>query len=86
MDLLFQFLSMAITVMIWLIIVRAFLSFFPHAPGQYVIRFIYDVTNPILNPIQRIIPSLGGLDFSPVFAILALEAVQRLLYMLQAYF
>lgn len=86
MDLVFQFLSMAINVMIWLIIIRAFLSFFPHNPRQFIIRFIYDVTTPVLLPVQRILPTLGGLDFSPVFAILALEALNRLLYMLRGYF
>ncbi|MGE5450051.1 MAG: YggT family protein [Methanomassiliicoccales archaeon] len=77
---------MALTVMIWLIIVRAFLSFFPHNPRQYIFRFVYDVTSPLLNPVQRFIPPLGGLDFSPVFAILALEALQRLLILLRGYF
>lgn len=72
--------------MIWLIIIRAFMSFFPHNPNQVIFRFIYDITTPILNPIQRVIPSLGGLDFSPVFAILLLEALQRLLIMLRVYF
>lgn len=86
MGLVFQFLSMAITVMIWLIIIRAFLSFFPHNPRQYVFRFIYDITSPILNPIQKLVPTLAGLDFSPVFAILILEALQRLLFMMRGYF
>jgi len=85
-SLVFQFLSMAITVMIWLIIIRAFMSFFPHNPRQYVFRFVYDVTSPLLSPIQRLLPSLGGLDFSPIFAILLLEALQRVLMMLRGYF
>lgn len=79
MDLVFQFISMAIRVMMWLIIVRAVLSFIPHNPRQYVIRFIYDVTSPILNPIQKFVPSVGGLDFSPYIALLILGALQHLL-------
>ncbi|MGE5379880.1 MAG: YggT family protein [Methylocystaceae bacterium] len=79
MDLVFQFISMAIRVMWWLIIVRAVLSFIPHNPRQYGIRFIYDVTSPILNPIQKFVPPVGVFDFSPYIALLILGALQHLL-------
>ncbi len=41
------------------------------------VRFIYRATAPILDPIRRIMPPIGGLDFSPWIAILLLSLVQR---------
>ncbi|HUZ63968.1 MAG TPA: YggT family protein [Acetobacteraceae bacterium] len=41
--------------------------------------FLYRITDPALRPIRRILPDLGGIDISPLIAILVLEAVQRLL-------
>jgi YggT family protein len=44
-----------------------------------VVRFLEAVTRPILRPFQRIIPPLGGIDISPIIAILVLSAAQRYL-------
>ena len=37
------------------------------------------ITSPLLNPIRRVIPSVAGLDFSPIIAVLLLQIVERLL-------
>ena len=44
-----------------------------------VARFLDAVTRPVLAPFQRIIPSLGGVDISPIVAILVLSGIQRYL-------
>ena len=55
-----------------LIIVRAVLSWIPGLDSAHpVIRFIMRVTDPILEPIRRVIPPLGGFDLSPIIALLA---------------
>ncbi len=41
--------------------------------------FLYRVTEPVLRPLRQILPNLGGLDLSPLVAILLLELLQRLL-------
>jgi YggT family protein len=41
--------------------------------------FLNRLTNPFLNPIRRFLPDLGGIDISPVIAILLLEALQFVL-------
>lgn len=69
-------------VLVYLIIARCLLSFVRHNPSQPIIRFIYDVTEPIMGPFRRIIPSAGGLDFSPFVAVLAVEMVRRLIIQL----
>lgn len=50
-------------------------------PGAYnpAIGLIMSLSNPVLQPIRRFIPPLGGLDLSPLFAVLALMVVKMLL-------
>jgi YggT family protein len=62
-----------------LIIIRALMSWFRPDPHHPIVRFIYRITSKILDPIQRIIPSIGGLDLSPIVAIFLIQIVQRLL-------
>ena len=42
-----------------------------------VSRFLDAVTRPILAPVQRIIPPLGGVDISPIVVLLVIEGVRR---------
>lgn len=45
-----------------------------------VLTFLRDVTEPYLRIFRRILPSFGGLDFSPLVAVIVLQAAARLLY------
>lgn len=62
-----------------LILVRVISSYFPHNPNGTVFRFVYDVTEPILGPLRRLIPvpRTMPLDFSPIVAYLLLELVEQ---------
>jgi YggT family protein len=64
-----------------LIIVRAVLSFLPSVDRYHpIVRFLHTVTDPILQPFQRIMPGNAvGIDFSPLLAILVLQMIDRLL-------
>ena len=44
-----------------------------------VARFLDAVTRPVLAPFQKIVPNLGGVDISPVLAILVISGIQRYL-------
>jgi YggT family protein len=74
--------NIAFRILVYLIIARCILSFVRHDPYQPIIRFIYDVTEPVMKPFRRIIPSAGGLDFSPFIAVLAVEVVRVLVIQL----
>lgn len=73
-----QLVNIFFEVLTWLIIIRCILSFIRHDPYQPIIRFIYDVTEPIMAPFRRLIPASGGLDFSPIVVILAIYLVQSI--------
>lgn len=47
-----------------------------------VMRFLWDITEPVLAPIRRILPSFGGLDFSPLIAFFLLGLLERAVFMM----
>ncbi|MGI6468725.1 MAG: YggT family protein [Syntrophomonadaceae bacterium] len=77
--LLIQIINIAFSVLIWLVIIRCLLSFIPHNPYQPLIRFVYDVTEPIMAPFRRLIPPIGMIDISPIVVVFALELVRRVM-------
>lgn len=72
--------SIAVEIVVLLIIIRAVLSFFPNMDRNHpVVRTLDQFVEPILRPFQRLLPTMGGMDFSPIIAILTLQFVSRLL-------
>jgi YggT family protein len=61
------------------IFIRAILSWFSIRPDHPVLRFLDEITDPILAPLRRIVPQTGGIDFTPMVAILILFYVIPLL-------
>ena len=50
-----------------------------HPVARQIVTFLDAVTRPILRPIQRIIPPLGGFDISPIIAIIVLQGAEQYL-------
>ena len=71
--------DVALTLLTWAIIIRAVLSWIRPNPSHPAVRFLNRITDPILQPIQSIIPNFSGLDLSPIVAILLIQVVQNLL-------
>ena len=74
--LLFRFLWLAI-------LARVIISWLPMAGVRVdmyhpLIRFLYQITDPILDPIRRF-ATFGMMDFSPIVALILLEIIQRVL-------
>lgn len=72
-------LSLAFYVFLIAILIQVVLSWV--APGTYnpAVSLIYSLTEPILRPIRRLLPPMGGLDLSPLVALIALQLVSMLL-------
>jgi len=70
----------------FLIIAQVLMSWIPHDRYHPVFRFIEEITEPVLTPFRRLIPSVGGIDFSPIIALMALELVRRIILSLLAGF
>jgi YggT family protein len=76
---LFYVVRTAFEVLNWLIIARVLLSWIRHDPYHPVIRFIYEITEPVLKPFRRLIPPMPGMpiDWSPIIAIFVLQFIER---------
>ena len=71
--------SLVLTLLFWAILIRAILSWVQPDPRNPIVQFLERVTGPILYPLQRIIPPLGGIDLSPLVAMLLIELLKSLL-------
>jgi YggT family protein len=80
MPLIFHIADWLLTGLVYLVVIGALLSWFPSASKSHVAKLIQSITNPLLLPFRAILPPLGGLDLSPLLAILLLTFLQRLLY------
>lgn len=60
------------------IIVGALLSWVSPDPYNPVVQAIYGISEPFLTPFRRIVPNLGGLDISPIIALLCFQILGRL--------
>jgi len=68
---------MIFEVLSFIIIVDALVSFI--LPPYHAVRnFLDRVVEPMLSPIRKILPSLGGFDFSPVVLLLLIQLVEYL--------
>jgi YggT family protein len=64
----------------WIIIISALISWVNPDPYNPVVRFLYQVTDPVLRPIRRLIGyRLGPIDISPLIVIIAIIFVQSFL-------
>lgn len=60
----------------WIIIIRALISWVNPDPWNPIVRFLYQVTEPVLRPIRRLLPN-SAIDFSPLIVILVIMVLQR---------
>jgi YggT family protein len=80
---LLQLIRVILDLLVWAIIINAILSWLVafdvvNLRNRFVAsiaHFLDAVTAPVLAPIQRVIPSLGGVDISPIIAILLIQYV-----------
>ncbi len=76
---LYYFIRFLFEGMIWLIIIRVVFSWMPIDPYSPFVRLLREITDPVLEPFSRLIPPIGGLDFSPIVALFVLEFLEQLL-------
>ena len=75
----FRFLELLCEVLTFLILVRVIVSWVSPGQTNTLTNILYQVTEPILGPLRRIIPRAGVLDFSPLVAVILLQVIATLL-------
>lgn len=72
-----NFIQLLAFVLWFLLIARVVLSWTNPMGGGGLVAFVYQATEPILAPIRRILPPTGGIDWSPLVAMLILGVIVR---------
>jgi len=81
-DFLLYFVDVLFNILIFAIIGRALLSWFPMGPSnpfRPLAVILHQITEPVLAPLRRIIPMIGMFDISPIVALFLLQFIQRIL-------
>ncbi len=75
-----RILDVGLTLYMWIIIIRALISWVNPDPYNPIVMFLYRITEPVLSTVRRWIP-LGniGIDISPIIVILAIVFLQSFL-------
>jgi YggT family protein len=69
-------LNLVLTMYLWIIIIRALLTWVNPDPRNPIVRFLHNATEPVLYPVRRALPFMGGIDLSPLVVIVAIYFLQ----------
>jgi YggT family protein len=72
-------LNFVLSAYIWVVIARAVITWVNADPYNPIVRFLRQVTDPLLVKIRRVVPAMGGLDLSPMILILIIIFLQSFL-------
>jgi YggT family protein len=71
----FSFLILVEVIASWILVANVRLPLWAYD----LLQGIHTITSPVLTPIRRLLPSLGGLDLSPLVALLLLEVLRNVI-------
>lgn len=81
---LIEILGVLLQVYSYVLLARALVSWIPNLdPYNPIVQFLYQITEPVLEPIRRLIPPVGGvIDISMLVAFFGIMILQQLLFSL----
>jgi YggT family protein len=62
----------------FLILARVLLSWVSLGPGNPIVTFIMEATDPVIKPLRSVIPPIGMLDITPIAALILLQIVETI--------
>ena len=72
-------LSLTVSIFFWGLLIMVIASWLVPPGGNPALDLLHQLVEPIVAPIRRIMPDMGGIDISPIFAFLALNIVRVLI-------
>ena len=75
MEFLSYFVNIFTRVMTFAIFIRVILTWFPVDPSNPMVTMLFQITEPILAPLRRVIPMMGMIDITPMVAIFLLQMI-----------
>ena len=74
-----QLLGALFTIYTWILVIRVLISWVSPDPFNPFVQFLIKATDPVLEPLRRVIPPLGPIDITAVVALLILQALRHFL-------
>lgn len=80
MDSIFNLLALLVNLYSFLILVRVLMTWIPNLdPYNPIVNLLIQLTEPVLDPARRLIPSIGMIDISPIVVLFALSFIGQML-------
>jgi YggT family protein len=70
--------SLVLSLLSIAILIRALLSWVSPDPRNPIVQALDAITEPILQPLRQVMPRMGGIDLSPMVAIIVLQVIASL--------
>ena len=67
-----EFIGFILQIFAYLVIARALSTWFPNARQYAIVQLLYQITDPVMIPLSRIIPRIGMIDLSPMILVFGL--------------
>jgi YggT family protein len=74
-------LSLVLNIYFWGMMISIIASFIAPHSAHPALVLIRQLTEPLMEPFRRLLPSMGGLDLSPIFVFLAIQVIRTMLIM-----
>jgi YggT family protein len=81
-----ELLQLLLNIFLFAIVIRALLSWFNPSRYHPASSLLYSLTEPFLSMVRGVIPSISGIDLSPLVALIAIGFIKRLVLELMQYF
>ena len=73
-----EFASLILNFIFWAVLIRVILSWVAPDPYNPVVRVVIQITEPLMAPVRRLLPDMGGLDLSPLIVLLGVQLLKIL--------
>lgn len=74
-----EFIGFILQIFAYLVIARALSTWFPNARQYTIVQLLYQITDPVMIPLSRLIPRIGMIDLSPTILVFGLLFISRAL-------
>jgi YggT family protein len=74
-----NFINLLVQILVIAIFLRAIISWFRLAPDNPIVVILTQITEPILAPLRRVVPSLGMFDITPWIAMILLQFLGQII-------
>jgi YggT family protein len=75
-----RFVDMLASILYIAILARVILSWLPIGGTNPIVALVYQITEPILAPLRRIVPRIGIFDLTPMIALILIGIIQSIVH------